>query len=400
MALVWATFVGMKHIASIIIAIWLLVPFCTRAQVVVGAERSDVYLPMLEGKRIGLFTNHTGRVGEKHTLEHLLSLGLDVRVVFAPEHGFRGTADAGEHVGSTVDKATGIPVVSLFGTRRTPSQATLDSIDVIVTDIQDVGLRFYTYYITMTDLMRSAAGAGKEFVIFDRPNPLGMCLDGPVLDMRYASGVGRLPIPVLHGLTLGELAKMAVGEKWLRGTSNLKLQVVPCQGYTHATRYELPIAPSPNLPDMQSVYLYPSMCYFEATPMSLGRGTDFPFCVYGHPQLRGKKGCEFSFTPESRAGARKPPLMGRKCYGVDLRQVSADSAIAQGVNLEYIIDAVQKMGRGTELLTPFFEKLIGTDRVRKQIAQGLSAAEIKATWAKELEEFDARRQKYLIYPMQ
>lgn len=386
----------------LLLIITLLAALCaptSRAEVTVGAARTDLYLPALEGKRVGLLTNHTGMVGNEHTLDLMLRNGVDVRMIFSPEHGFRGTADAGEHVSGGRDAATGLPIVSLFGSRRFPTDAMMDSIDIIVTDIQDVGLRFYTYYCTMLDLMNSAAARGKQFMILDRPNPNGMTVDGPLLDMRFASGVGRLPIPVLHGLTLGELGRMAVGEGWLDGKRSLDLTVIPCGGYTHATRYELPVPPSPNLPDMKSVYLYPSVCFFEATPMSLGRGTDMPFCVIGHPALKDKPGCSFSFTPRSRPGARKPPLMDRRCYGMDLRSVSDSAAIAGGVDLSYLIEAYRLMGRPAKFLTSFFEKLIGTDRIRPMIERGDSAEAIRASWQPDVEAFCRQRAPYLIYPL-
>ncbi|MDE6715652.1 MAG: DUF1343 domain-containing protein, partial [Muribaculaceae bacterium] len=283
------------------------------SKVVTGAEQTDLYVPMLKGKRVALLSNHTGMVGDKHTLDVMLDNGINVTTIFSPEHGFRGNADAGEHVKSSVDEKTGIPIASLYdGKERKPSKSTMDQFDVLVVDIQDVGLRFYTYYVTMINLMNAAADANKEVVILDRPNPNGMYVDGPILDMKYKSGVGGLPIPVVHGLTLGEMARMAVGEGWLDSKKKLKLEVVPCKGYTHSTRYVLPIAPSPNLPNMHAIYLYPSTCYFEATPVSLGRGTDKPFQVYGHPNM---KGYDFSFTPRSVSGAKNPPQLNRVCYG-------------------------------------------------------------------------------------
>lgn len=389
----------MNRIASFLFL--LMLPLVLLAEVTVGAARTDRYIPDLksEGKRVGLFTNHTGMVGDRHTLDILLDSGVNVTTIFTPEHGLRGTADAGEHVAGGVDKATGIPVVSLYGSaaQRRPSAAVMDKIDVIVTDIQDVGLRYYTYYCTMLDLMEAAAQYGKQFMILDRPNPNGMTVDGPVLDMKYKSGVGRLPIPVVHGMTLGELARMAVGEKWLKGGAAPDLTVIPCEGYTHATRYSLPVPPSPNLPDMKSVYLYPSTCYFEATPMSLGRGTDMPFCVFGHPQLKGKY--TFRFTPESRTGAKKPPLMGRRCYGRDLRALSDEEIIAKGVNLEYIIEAYKAMGMGDKFFTRFFENLIGSGKIRGMIERGASAEEIKASWLPDVERFKKQREPYLIYPL-
>lgn len=361
-----------------------------------GAEQTEKYIPMLRGKRVALLSNHTGMIGSRHTLDVMLDSGINVTTIFSPEHGFRGTADAGEHVKSSVDAKTGIPIASLYsGKSRYPAKEVMDSIDIIVTDIQDVGLRFYTYYCTMVDLMNAAARYGKEFMVLDRPNPNGMNVDGPVLDMKYASGVGRLPIPVLHGMTLGELARMAIGEGWLKDSARVPLTVIPVEGYTHSTRYELPVAPSPNLPDMKSIYLYPSLCYFEATPVSVGRGTDKSFHIYGHPAMKGRA---YSFTPQSRPGAKNPPLLGKKCFGEDLSSLSDSALIAAGVDLTYLIDAYKALGTGDKFFTSFFELLIGNDKVRKQIEQGKSAEEIKSSWAPEVEAFRKRRAPYLIYP--
>lgn len=365
------------------------------AEVVVGAARTDKYIDSLKGKRVALFSNHTGMVGDKHTLDILLENGINVVTLFSPEHGFRGTADAGEHVSSSVDPVTGIPIASLYGAKdRMPAQDIMDGIDIIVTDIQDVGLRYYTYYCTMVDLMNAAAKYGKEFMVLDRPNPNGMYVDGPILDMKYASGVGRLPITVVHGMTLGEIASMANGEGWLKEGAKVPLTVVPCDNYTHQTRYELPIAPSPNLRDMKAIYLYPSVCYFEATPVSLGRGTDFPFLVYGHPDMKNRT---FEFTPRSVPGAKNPPLLDEHCYGVDLRTVTDDEAIAQGINLAYVIDAYNDLGMGDKFFRNFFELLIGRGDIRQMIEDGKSADEIKATWAGDVEKFKEQRRPYLIY---
>lgn len=363
--------------------------------VVVGAERVDFYIPMFEGRRVALFSNHTGIVDGRHTLDVLLEHGVNVVAIFSPEHGFRGTADAGERVGSSVDPVTGITISSLYdGKRRGPSKSVMDGLDVIVVDIQDVGLRYFTYYCSMVDLMNAALGEGKSVVILDRPNPNGMTVDGPVLDMKYSSGVGRLPIPVVHGLTLGELALMANGEGWLTGGRKVSLTVVPCLNYTHSTRYRLPVAPSPNLRTMLSVYLYPSLCYFEATPVSLGRGTDFPFEVYGHPDMTGRL---FDFTPLSVPGAKNPPLLGRLCHGVDLRSVGEEEAIARGVDLSYLIDAYRDLGIGDRFFSSFFEKLIGRGDIREMIERGCSADEIKASWAEDVSRFRIQRKPYLLY---
>ncbi len=361
-----------------------------------GAERTDEYLPRLEGLRVALFSNHTGMVGDRHTLDVMLDGGVNVTTIFSPEHGFRGTADAGEHVKSSVDPVTGIPIASLYdGGKRGPAKAVMDNIDVIVTDIQDVGLRYYTYYITMVDLMNAAAKHGKKFMVLDRPNPNGMTVDGPILDMKYRSGVGRLPIPVVHGMTLGELAMMANGEGWLDGKAKIDLTVIPCEGYSHSTRYELPVAPSPNLRTMHAIYLYPSICYFEATPVSLGRGTDMPFEVYGHPEMDDR---DFSFTPKSIDGAKNPPQLNKQCYGRDLRGLDDDSIIARGVDLSYLIDAYKDLGMGDRFFTPFFEKLIGRGDIRGMIKAGMNAEEIKATWSSDVEKFRRQRAPYLIYP--
>lgn len=364
--------------------------------VLVGAAQTEKYIPLLKGKRVALLSNHTGMVGDRHTLDIMLDSGINVTTIFSPEHGFRGTADAGEHVRSSVDPQTGIPIASLYsGKTRMPAKSVMDSIDIIVTDIQDVGLRFYTYYITMIDLMNAAARYGKEFMVLDRPNPNGMTVDGPILDMKYKSGVGRLPIPVLHGMTLGELANMAIGEGWLTDSAIVPLKVIPVEGYTHSTRYELPVAPSPNLPDMKAVYLYPSLCFFEGTPVSVGRGTDLPFHIYGHPSMKGR---DFSFTPESRPGAKNPPLLGKLCHGENLSGLSDSAIIARGVDLSYVIDAYRDLGMGDKFFTSFFELLTGDRSVREQIKAGKSADEIKAGWADDVAAFREQRAPYLLYP--
>lgn len=369
------------------------------AAVVVGAERTSEYLKLLKGKRIALLSNQTGVVGakhDKHTLDLMLEKGLNVTTIFSPEHGFRGKADAGEHVSSSVDEKTGIPIASLYeGKSRMPSKETMDRFDVIVTDIQDVGLRFYTYYITMVNMMDAAAAYDKEFVVFDRPNPNGMTVDGPILDMNLKSGVGWLPITTVHGMTMGEIALMTNGEGWLNGGKKVKLTVIPCKNYTHKTRYQLPVAPSPNLPNMLSIYLYPSTCYFEGTPVSLGRGTDWPFQVYGHPDM---KGYNFSFTPKSRPGAKTPPQMDKLCHGVDLHNLKAEDVIAQGMNLEYVIDAYRNLNIGDKFFTSFFDKLAGRTYIREMIQAGKSASEIRAMWQEDVAKFKKQRRPYLLYP--
>lgn len=368
----------------------------------VGAQRVKKYMPLLEGKRVALFSNQTGIVpkqGGAHemTLDLLLRHGIDVVTIFSPEHGFRGNADAGEKVASGVDEKTGVPIYSLYGVKGgVPDSATMRKIDVIVTDIQDVGLRFYTYYVTMVKLMDQCALHGKRMVILDRPNPNGFYVDGPILDMKYKSGVGALPIPVVHGMTLGELGLMANGMRWLDSGKRCDLKVVACEGYARQTRYRLPVAPSPNLPDMKSVYLYPSMCYFEATQVSLGRGTDKPFKQFGHPGMKGK-GFSHEFTPRSVPGAKNPPQLGNLCYGRDLSDLPDSLIWSRGLDLSYLIEAYRAVGTGDKFFNSFFEKLIGVGYVRQMIEQGKSADEIKAMWAGDVDRFKKLRKKYLIY---
>ena len=380
----------MKRITLLLFAI--LSVATVSARVICGAERIGEWQRMLKGQRVALLANHTAMVGREHTLDVMLGKGVEVVAVISPEHGFRGTADAGEKVASSVDAKTGVPIWSLYSAksrRLTPEQVA--QFDVVVVDIQDVGLRFYTYYITMLSVINSAAEGGRKVIIFDRPNPNGMYVDGPILDMKYKSGVGALPIPVVHGLTMGEIAKMALGEGWCKVCD---IEVVTCEGYTHQTRYELPIAPSPNLPTQHAIYLYPSVCLFEGTVCSLGRGTEYPFEVYGHPDI---KGVEFSFTPRSVAGAKNPPLLDKRCYGVDLRSVPDEEVIGKGFSLEYLIDAYRKLGIGEAFFNPFFEKLVGVDYIRQMILEGKSAEEIKAKWQGDVEQFKVLRRNYLLY---
>ncbi|WP_418407303.1 exo-beta-N-acetylmuramidase NamZ domain-containing protein [Alistipes ihumii] len=359
-----------------------------------GAEQTGRYLPLLEGRRVGIMTNHTGTVGRTHLVDTLRSLGVDIRVVFAPEHGFRGQADAGESVASYRDRKTGIDVVSVYGSTKRPPDSIMQRLDVLLFDIQDVGLRYYTYLSSMHYLMEACAANGKQLIVLDRPNPNGFYVDGPVLEAKHRSFVGMHPIPVVHGMTLGELARMIDGEGWLRDGLRCKLTVIPCRGYTHRSRYRLPTAPSPNLPNMRAVYLYPSLCFFEGTPISLGRGTDFPFQTYGHPKLQG----DFSFTPRSNAGAKNPPLKDKLCHGVDLRTAPSDERIwERGVDLGYVIDCYRQLNLGEKFFTPMFDRLTGTDYVRQMILQGAGADRIKARWADDVERFKQTRKPYLLY---
>lgn len=385
----------MKRIYAFLLLFCFLVTSAV-AQLKLGDERTNVYLPLLKGKRIALFSNHTGLAGNQHVLDLLIQNKVNVTAIFSPEHGFRGTADAGEHVGSSIDPETGVPILSLYdGKKKGPSDESMDKFDILVVDIQDVGLRFYTYYVTMIQLMSVCAEKDKEVVLLDRPNPNGHYVDGPILDMSLKSGVGGLPIPIVHGMTLGELALMANGEGWINETKNCcKLTVVSCENYTHQTFYSLPVAPSPNLPNMTAIYLYPSMCYFEGTDVSLGRGTDKPFQQYGHPKMGGYAYC---FTPTSRSGAKTPPQMDNLCWGVDLSGMSTEELRNKRVDLTYLIDAYTRLHQGDKFFTSFFEKLIGKKDIRLMIEKGMTAEQISATWKTDVEKFKKQRKPYLLY---
>ncbi|MBR4951958.1 MAG: DUF1343 domain-containing protein [Alistipes sp.] len=362
-------------------------------EVLVGATDTASYMPLLRGKRVAVLANHTAMYSEEeHIVDMMHREGINLAGIFAPEHGFRGSIEAGAIVKNSVDERTGVAILSLYtGNKKRPSDEIMRSFDVLVVDMQDVGLRFYTYYITMLQIMDACADFGQRVIVLDRPNPNGHYVDGPILDMKYKSGVGWLPIPVVHGLTMGEIATMALGEGWARP---VELTVVKCRNYDHTTHYTLPIAPSPNLPTQHSIYLYPSTCLFEGTVMSLGRGTEAPFEVYGHPDMRGY---DFSFTPMPNAGSKTPPHNGVKCYGVDLRKVSDEEVWQNGVNIEYLVDAYRNLNIGDKFFKPVFEKLIGVDYVRQMILDGYSAQEIKARWSDDVERFKRQRKPYLLY---
>ena len=364
-----------------------------RGEVLVGATDTAQYMPLLRGKRVAVLANHTAMYSaEEHIVDMMHREGINLAGIFAPEHGFRGSIEAGAIVKNSVDERTGVPILSLYtGTKKRPSDEVMRSFDILVVDMQDVGLRFYTYYITMLQIMEACADFGQQVVVLDRPNPNGHYVDGPILDMKYKSGVGWLPIPVVHGLTMGEIATMALGEGWARP---VELTVVKCRNYDHTTHYTLPIAPSPNLPTQHSIYLYPSTCLFEGTVLSMGRGTEAPFEIYGHPDMRGY---DFSFTPMPNAGSKTPPHSGVKCYGVDLRGVSDEEVWRNGVNIEYLVDAYRNLNMGNEFFKPVFEKLIGVEYVRQMILDGCSAEEIKARWSDDVARFKEQRRKYLLY---
>ncbi|RAJ00319.1 uncharacterized protein YbbC (DUF1343 family) [Chitinophaga skermanii] len=367
-----------------------------RREVQVGAARLQAYLPLLKGKRVALLVNYTATVGETHLVDTLLKRGVNIKKIFSPEHGFRGTADAGEKVDNTKDAATGLPIVSLYGKHRKADANDLKDVDIIIFDIQDVGVRFFTYISSLQELMESAAQYKKQVIVLDRPNPNGMIIDGPILDTAFRSFIGMQPIPVSHGMTVGEYARMLNGEKMLAKKAKCKLTVIPMQYYSHDYPYYLPLKPSPNLPNQRSVELYASICFFEGTVFSLGRGTDKPFQVFGHPALPKNL---FSFTPRSVPGAKNPPLLDQTCYGFDLSADTLDirKELNGKLRLEWLITAYKMYPEKDKFFIPFFSKLAGNNILQQQIEKGMTEDEIRATWEPGLKKFKAIRKKYVLY---
>jgi len=386
------------HIGTILILI--LFQECSGQTIVrPGAERPEMYLSLLEGKKVGIVANQTSLIGGTHLVDSLSTVGSELtRIwkVFSPEHGFRGEAEDGEMVDNGVDSRTGLPVVSLYGRNRKPSAEYLADLDLLLFDIQDVGVRFYTYISTLFYVMQACAENNLELIILDRPNPNGFYVDGPVLEPEFSSFVGMHEVPVVYGMTIGEYGRMINGEGWLENGLQCRLTIIPCENYTHHSRYDLPVPPSPNLPNMNSIYLYPSTGFFEGTVVSEGRGTDAPFEVFGHPDLEG---VDFTFTPESRPGkSTNPKHKGKLCYGKDLRYLRDQANRAEGLNLSWLIFSYENFPDKDNFFIPYFEKLAGTALLRQQIIEGLSEDEIRATWKADLEAFKKIRQKYLIYP--
>lgn len=362
--------------------------------ILTGAEQSELYLPILKGKRVGFVGNQTSimpQSANKHVVDFLLEKGVQVKKVFVPEHGFRGTADAGEKVDNSIDQKTGLPIISLYGINKKPSAAQIADLDVVIFDLQDVGTRFFTYISTMHYVMEACAEQGKKVIIFDRPNPNGSYIDGPMLKPGFESFVGMHNIPIVHGLSVGELAKMINGEKWLKGGITADLEVIPVANWNRSMAYSLPVKPSPNLPTDLAITLYPSTCLFEGTVVSLGRGTLFPFQVYGYPD---PKFGDFQFTPVSIDGMSKtPPLQDKLCFGRDLRGESPDHRFS----LEYLLDAYNISGMKEKFFNNYFNTLVGTDELKKQILVGKTEVEIRESWKAGLAEFERERKKYLIY---
>ena len=367
--------------------------FIDKEHYVSAAMQMDDYLPLIEGKRVGIVGNQTSIIGETHLVDTLLSLGIDIKKIYTPEHGFRGTADAGAKVNSGKDEKTSLPIVSLYGKNKKPTPEMLQGIDAILFDLQDVGVRFYTYISTMTYVMEAAAENNIPVIVLDRPNPNGFYVDGPVLKPENQSFVGMHQVPVVYGMTIGEYAKMVNGEKWLKNGIACDLTVIPINNYNRNAIYELPVRPSPNLPNWESVYLYPTLCFFEGTIVSVGRGTETPFQIYGHPDMRGS----YTFTPKSIAGASKPLLEGQRCRGENLAEFAHDyGRNANQLHLEWTIEAYQQL-KDKGFFNNFFVKLSGDKQLQRDLENGKSADEIRASWKDELEAFKAIRARYLLY---
>ncbi|OLY94902.1 Uncharacterized conserved protein YbbC, DUF1343 family [Cnuella takakiae] len=396
----------------------------TNNSILPAAERTQAYLPLLKGKTVAVFANQTSMAGKRHLVDVLKEAGVKVKVIFGPEHGFRGTVEAGEKVSSNVDAKTGIPVVSLYGKKRKPSKEDVAGVDVLLFDIQDVGVRFYTYISSLQDYMEAAIQYNIPLMVLDRPNPNGFYVDGPVLEPRYKSFVGMQPVPVVYGMTIGEYAKMLLEEGWLGkeamdaytqnvlaatyppGAKYFGLTVIPCGNYTHSSKYVLPVNPSPNLPEIQSIYWYPSTCFFEGTTLSEGRGTEKPFQIFGHPDLPKTM---YAFVPQPRDYARESKPYGKQCYGWNLAGTPEEvlKQMDNKIQLKYLLEAYRlfpdkskffilpKSGNDAEA---FFNNLAGTHTLMQQIKAGKSEAEIRKSWEPALARFREIRKKYLLYP--
>jgi uncharacterized protein YbbC (DUF1343 family) len=382
----------MHKILSLTFSLFVaLVAHSQSSSIKAGAEQLDLLLPKLQDKRVAFLVNHTAVIGRTHLVDSLQKRGVDIKKILSPEHGFRGNADAGETVTDGVDTKTGLAVISLYGSNKKPTVEQLGDIDIVIFDIQDVGVRFFTYISSLHYLMEACAEQNKKLIVLDRPNPNGNYVDGPVLDPALKSFVGMHPIPIVHGLTVGELAQMINGEGWLDGKRKCELEIIKLKNYTHQTSYTLPIKPSPNLPNQQSVLLYPSTCLFEGTVLSVGRGTQHPFEWIGHPDLKDQP---FQFTPISIEGmAKKPPHENSVCFGVDLSKEKT----GREISLKYFIQLYKRFPDKEKFFIPYFDKLAGTKLLKEQIKKGMTEKQIKATWKKDLDMYKAMRKKYLIY---
>jgi uncharacterized protein YbbC (DUF1343 family) len=363
---------------------------------VTGCERTDLYVGGLKGKSVGLVVNHTSIIGKVYLADSLIKLGIRVIKIFSPEHGFRGDADAGAEIVNAIDPGTGVQVISLYGNKTKPAPEDLKGIDIMIYDIQDVGVRFYTYISTLHYVMEACAENHVPLLILDRPDPLGYYIDGPVLEPEYRSFIGLHPIPVVYAMTAGELACMINGEKWLAGGAQCELHVISCLNYDHNAHYRLPVNPSPNLNGMEAIYLYPSICFFEGTMMSLGRGTPSPFRVIGHPDYPDRS---FSFIPRAGKSNLEPLLRDKTCYGIDLTSLSTDSLKQlHSINLQWLLDAYKKMDKGSLFFNDYINRLAGTGKLKEQVVAGLTEKQIRQSWQPGLDEFSKKRGKYLLYP--
>lgn len=389
----------------LLVSIILTLAHLSSAQILTGADQTEKYLPYLEGKSVAIMANPTSVIGETHLVDSLLSLGVNIVRIFGPEHGFRGKASAGVKVQDEHDPDTGIPIVSLYGPKNKPTAQDLADVDVLIYDLQDVGCRFYTNINALARLMEACYENDKELLILDRPNPNGYLIDGPVLDMKYKSGIGMFPIPMAHGLTVGEFSQMVNGEGWLTNKVKCRIKIIPVANYAHSMSYTLPVSPSPNLNTQQAVLLYPSTCMFEGVYLNHGRGTYFPFTVLGSPELKGKY--DFSFTPTGIKGMAETPLfMDQVCYGIDLRNYDVNLLRKRGkINFQWIMELYKAHPHKEKFFDSSLsnqmgtiEKLIGSGQFRQQIINGVSEEEIRASWEPGLSQYKEMRRKYLLYP--
>jgi uncharacterized protein YbbC (DUF1343 family) len=387
----------MKKLFPLFLALTLFAVSCYGVQdkPVAGAGRIELYRHLIEGKSVAVVANQTSMIGQTNLVDNLISTGIEIKVIFVPEHGFREMADAGESIENGKDPVTGIKIISLYGNHTKPAKEDLQGIDVVLFDIQDVGARFYTYISTLHNVLEACAENNVKCIVLDRPNPNGFYFDGNISDTAYKSFVGMDPVPVVHGMTVGEYAKMLNGEGWLKNSVKCDLTVIKCRYYTHKTLYELPVKPSPNLPNQVSVYLYPSLCFFEGTSISVGRGTLFPFQVFGSPLLPDRG---FSFIPESVPGAKKPPLLGVRCFGSDLRDAIKKKLVPKPeLNLSWLIEAYNDFPQKDKFFMPYFDVLAGGPVLREQIQKGMTQEQIRETWKEGLAKFAKIREKYLLY---
>ncbi|MCX6306518.1 MAG: DUF1343 domain-containing protein [Bacteroidetes bacterium] len=380
----------------LVVLVFMLLPVVLHARIRTGAERTELYYPLLKGKNIGVVANQASVVDGSSIVDILVRQGFHVVRIFSPEHGFRISGEAGQIIGNSVDSATGIPVVSLYGSKKKPAPEDMQSLDLVLFDIQDVGVRFYTYISTLSYVMEACAAADIPMILLDRPNPNGYYVDGPVLEKQFSSFVGMHPVPVVYGMTIGEYARMVNGEGWLKNRMKCDLRVIQLENYTGGSRCVLTEKPSPNLPCPEAVSLYPSLCFFEGTPVSVGRGTAFPFQVYGHPELSYGT---FSFTPESITGASgHPPQEGKICHGEDLRKYYQENPGEAGrITLKWLIKAFHGWNGKTAFFTDYFNKLAGNATLQKQIIEGKSETEIRQSWKPAIGKFKKIRKKYLLY---